>query len=437
MGPVVADPLAGSGGATPDPRIARVLHDTASIRAIEPHFQPIVDLLTGTVVGAEALTRWPGAPGVDPSAVIDEARARGHVHEVDRACRNAALRTASARGHLDDGLTVFVNVEPDALIEGHRAGAIFDTPTDSVRIVLELTERALLENPAQLLAAVLGARAHGLGIALDDVGQHPDSLTLLSLIAPDVVKLDRMLIARAPTHDQLGVIAAVTAYAEASGAVILAEGIETDDHRRSALDLGATLGQGWLLGRPAELPPTPWPPLRTRDRIRIDTDLSRTPHKPSELLDHRARVVDKPVLVRISRFLEQTAIAAPEPLTILASFEHARYFTSVDAARYTALAAVHPLVAIIGIDVPAVPAPGVRGTSIGSDDPLADEWTVVIVGRHFFAALLSRDVHDSDDAVGGSPSVNSHRRFTYSLTYDRAAVTAAGRALLHHMHRVQ
>lgn len=420
--------------APPDPRIAQVLRDTASTRAVKPVFQPIVDLTTDVVVGTEALARWPGAPGVDPSAVIDAARTRGLVHDIDRACRNAALRAASARGHLDHGLTVFINVEPDALIESHRSGSSFDIPTDGVRIVLELTERALLHNPAQLLTAVLDARANGMGIALDDVGQHPDSLTLLSLIAPDVVKLDGSLLAEAPTPDQLRTIAAVNAYAEATGATILAERIETDDERRRAQNLGATLGQGWLFGRPAVLPPDPWPPLHPRDRVRIDTNLSLVPARPSDVIGRRERIVDEPVLVRLSRYLEQELATFHEPLTILASLDHARDFTSDDAARYSELATRHPLVEMIGLDVAAEPVAGVRRTSIGSEHPLVGEWTVVVVGRHFFAALIAREV-SADSTDGGPPGSNGPRHFRYALTYDRATVTQAGRALLRHMHR--
>jgi EAL domain-containing protein (putative c-di-GMP-specific phosphodiesterase class I) len=431
----MTDDLAASLGTAPDPRIARVLRDSASIRAVQPVFQPIVNLATGVVVGAEALARWPDSPGVDPSAVIDAARTRHLVHEVDSACRNAALHAASVRGHLDDGLTVFINVEPDALVEGHQAGTIFVAPTRGVRVILELTERALLDNPAQLLAAVLDARARGLGIALDDVGQNPDSLTLLSLIAPDVVKLDRTLTADAPNHEQLRVIAAVNAYAEATGATILAEGIETADHHRRAVSFGATLGQGWLIGKPAALPPTPWPPLHTRDRILIDPDRSRTPNKPSDLIGSRAQIVDKPVVVGYSRYLEEEASTSIEPLTVLASFQHTRHFTSDDATRYRTLAR-HPLVAVIGVDVPAAPAPGVRGTSISVDHPLTDEWTVVLLGRHVFAALLAREVHNTDTDTDCDPPVGRRRRrFAYTLTYDRATVTAAGRALLHYMNR--
>lgn len=413
-----------------DPRITRVLSTSASVAAVQPVFQPIFDLRTGSVVGAEALARWPQSPGVNPAEVIAEARRQGRVSEIDQACRNAALRAATARGHLDDGLTMFINAEPEALVEHFATREVFEVSTQGSRVILELTERALLDNPAQLLTVVAQAREQGLGIALDDVGTHPDSLTLLSLIAPDVVKLDGSLIAGPPTNEQLRVITAVNAYAEATGASILAEGIETDEHRRRAVDMGATLGQGWLLGRPAALPPKRWPPVHLAERPRIDTDLLHIPDTPSRL-GLRSQAVKKQILVRYSRFLEDQATASSEPLTILASFQNAEHLTDVVAGRYTELAAKNPLVAVIGIDMPTAPAAGVRGTAITRRHALADEWSLVIFGQHFFVALIARELEATHDA--DVPAADRRREYRYTLSYDRATVAAAGRGLLQYM----
>lgn len=406
--------------------VERVLRSTASVQAVRPLYQPIVDLRTGSIVGAEALARWPHAPGVDPSLVIERSRALGRVSEVDRACRNAALDTVTGLGYLDDGMTIFVNVEPDALIERPpESGNIFDTSTKGLRVVLELTERALLGDPAQLLNVVADARRRGLGIALDDVGRNADSLTLLSLIAPDVVKLDGALIAGPPGHEQLHIIMAVSAYAEATGAVILAEGIETEAHRQRAVDIGATLGQGWLLGKPADLPPTRWPPVPAPRRVHLTDKPLHIPSKPSEMLDaDPPRTATRAVLVRYSRYFEDQALASGEPLTILANFQRAEHFSAADAQRYGELAASNSLVAVVAVDMPTEPAPAVRGTAIPGDHPLAREWTVIVLGRHFFAALIASDP---------GPADKPDRKFTYAITHDRLTVVAAARALLQHL----
>ena len=232
--------------------------------ALRPAYQPIVDLISEEIVGFEALARWPDLPGATPDAVFGAARANGRTTELDWACRRAALA-----GAIDLGLgrehTLFVNVEPDTLGTPTPFDVV-DTVAAAqadLRVILELTERSLARRPAELLRVVEWARQHGWGIALDDVGAEPESLALLPFLAPDVVKLDMALVRQRANPERAGIMAAVMAHSERTGAVVLAEGIETQAHLDQALALGATLGQGWLLGRPGPLvkPPPPRVPL--------------------------------------------------------------------------------------------------------------------------------------------------------------------------------
>src|SRR5204863_14985 len=103
-------------------------------------------------------------------------------------------------------------------------------------------------------------REGGWGIALDDVGTDATSLALMPFLDPDVIKLDLRLIQDTPTEDLAEVVNAVNAEAERSNLTILSEGIETEEHVRTSLAFGATLGQGWMFGKPAPLPdPLPDP----------------------------------------------------------------------------------------------------------------------------------------------------------------------------------
>ena len=118
-----------------------------------------------------------------------------------------------------------------------------------------------LAAPQPLFAAArrhgrLRVRGRGWGIALDDVGAERASLALLPFIRPDVIKLDLGLVQGRPSAAVAEVFSAVNAESERSGAVVLAEGIETREHLGTARALGATLGQGWLLGRPSAAPET-------------------------------------------------------------------------------------------------------------------------------------------------------------------------------------
>lgn len=177
------------------PGVAAPLESTfdqfVSRRSLQAAYQPIVELASETVVGFEALARWPTLAGATPDVVFAAARKCGRTAELDWACRLAALE-----GALDFGLgrehALFVNVEPAGLgaVEPENAGATNDAAQRGLRVVLELTERSLARNPAELLRVVGLARDRDWGIALDDVGAEPESLALLPFLAPDVVKLD-------------------------------------------------------------------------------------------------------------------------------------------------------------------------------------------------------------------------------------------------------
>ena len=238
-------------------------------------FQPVVDLQTLVTVGYEALARWP-ASGLRPDDVFAAAREQGATSALDRRCRQSALSSAT-RADLGSDVLLFVNVEPasaDAVVDiaPHRGQT-----APPLQVVVEFTERDLLVHPAALFGQVAAVRAQGHRIALDDVGAHPDSLALIDLLMPDVIKLDAQLLQAAPARDRARTLAAVMAHSERTGALLLAEGIETAEHLERARAVGATLGQGWLFGRPAPLPPVGarrHQPLRLAS---VDAPIPRTP----------------------------------------------------------------------------------------------------------------------------------------------------------------
>ncbi|OZD13049.1 EAL domain-containing protein [Rhodococcus sp. 06-156-3C] len=229
----------------------------ADSAVVESVYQPIVDLVSGTCIGFEALARWPSIGPVDVDAVFVDARSRGLLSHVESACRTAALNGA-LDAHLATDLTLFVNFEPDLGVQEWLSRGDNEATTRRVasrlRMVVELTESALLADPSALMATVAWARASGFGVALDDVGANPQTLAMLPVVAPDVVKLDASLVRSAQSPTGSRVMAAINEYVRSSGAIMVAEGIETEDDRRRAVSLGATLGQGWFYGKPGSLP---------------------------------------------------------------------------------------------------------------------------------------------------------------------------------------
>jgi DICT domain-containing protein len=107
---------------------------------------------------------------------------------------------------------------------------------------------------------------------------------------------------------------------------------------------------------------------------------------------------------------------------ILSAFQEARYLSPATARRYETLARTSSLVAALGVGLGVEPVPGVRGANLDPDDPLAGEWSVVVIGPHFAGALVARDLGDAGP--------QGARRFEFATAYDRGLVLAAARTLL-------
>lgn len=386
-------------------------------------FQPIVELEGRRAVGFEALARGPVGSALErPDDLFAEARRRGLLSDLDWACRSAAVLQARAAG-LRRPLALFVNVEPDAIVRRPADAGLVDT-WESTRsefsIVLEVTERALLDRPAELLRDLELARESGCRIAVDDVGADPRSLALMPFLYPDVIKLDLRLVQQHPGREVARIVNAVRAEAERSGAQILAEGVESERHLEMAYALGATLGQGYLFGRPGPLDPTrPAALLQSHRPPRLNV-----PNTPFELIgaNIRSRISRKPLLIAISKQLEAEAAEIGETATVTAAFQEARFFTERTRRRYVELAGTTAFVAALGQGMTSEPAAGVRGIDLAAGDPLRGEWTIAVVAPHFAACLSARDLGDRGPEL--------ERRFEYSLTFDRQLAIAAADSLL-------
>ena len=411
-----------SGAELPLPE--RELHRILTHGLIRSVYQPLVDLAGGGIVAYEALARGPeGSILESPMVLFETALAAGREVELDWACRLAAVDGAMRAG-LPSSIALFVNVEPSSLGRptpvSHRE--TFERARQKLRIVLEITERALASRPAELLATIETIRATGWAIALDDVGAEDVSAAFMPLLRPDIIKLDLGLIQGGSSARAAAQLSAVIAEAERTGATILAEGIETEKHERTARALGATIGQGWLFGRPADLPERFAAPAEPLESLRLPmTTISPTPIE-AVFPGRRPRIATKSDLVGFSRHLERWAEAIPGGAVVLAALQDARFLTPATERQYARLAVSSPLVALFGVGLVAEPLPGVRGATLPADDPLRGHWHVVVLGPHFAGALVARELGDS------GPDMD--RRFEYVITFDREAVIRAARSLM-------
>jgi PAS domain S-box-containing protein len=213
-------------------------------------FQPICDLKNGGVVGVEALTRFVAEPGVTPDVWFAEAGSVGLGIELELLLAvQTALETAAL---LPGRLYVSVNVSPSACLDPRLAGLLEQCPIVTGRIVLELTEHAAVTNYEPLTAALASLRRVGVRIAVDDAGAGYASFRHILRLKPDLIKLDRDIVAGIdtdPARHALG--AAVVTFAAQIGARVIAEGIQTSAELATVTGLGMTGGQGYLLGRPS------------------------------------------------------------------------------------------------------------------------------------------------------------------------------------------
>ena len=333
------------------------------------------------------------------------------------------MRGALAGG-LSRGRRLFLNVEPEALAMPcpEHLREDWDVAAGDLDVVVEITERALTARPADLLHAVAQARSRGWGIALDDVGADVRSLALMPLLRPDVIKLDLRLVHEQATTEVAEIVNAVNAERERTGAIVLAEGIETEEHLATARALGATLGQGWYFGRPGPLEAPAAPPARPIGLVGAPAASEQL--SPFEVVrPHReVRRADKRLLIALSLQLEHQAAALGETGLIVSAFQDDARFTERTRRRYTLLGADAAFVAALGVGMDVEPAPGVRGAALSAGDPLTGEWSVVVLGPHFAAALVAMDLGDTGP--------ENDRRFDFALTYDRDLVIEAASALM-------
>lgn len=211
-------------------------------------FQPIFELATGTITGVEALARFPSDDGRSVDHWFNEATSVGLGEELEFAALEAALRrSAKLPQHLD----VALNLSPDTCLDPRLPGLLKRSGLAVDRIILELTERLAVDEYAPLLNALEPLRRRGLRIAIDDVGSGFASMRHILRLRPDIIKLDRSLIAGLDNdHGQRALGAAMVEFARQIGAQIVAEGIETQAELAAVTKLGMACGQGYFLGRP-------------------------------------------------------------------------------------------------------------------------------------------------------------------------------------------
>jgi diguanylate cyclase (GGDEF)-like protein len=250
-------------------RIEQALRRAVSAGEVEPHFQPIVDLMNRKVVGFETLARWTDRDlgMVPPSVFIPIAEERGIIGPLSQLVLRKA--TEAARNWPSD-LFLSFNLSPSQLVDqntGLHILAILDrTGFDPRRLEIEITETGLMTDPVSAEKIVDDLRRVGIRVSLDDFGTGQSSLGRLREFHFDKLKIDRAFVAsiledRPSEH----IIRAILAMCEGLGMEVVAEGIEDEAQAERLIEFGCAGGQGYLFGKPVDADATL---LYLRDSLR-------------------------------------------------------------------------------------------------------------------------------------------------------------------------
>jgi EAL domain-containing protein (putative c-di-GMP-specific phosphodiesterase class I)/AmiR/NasT family two-component response regulator len=228
-------------------RIEEVLRTPGAFHVV---YQPIFDLRSGEVVGAEALSRFTLPPPHPPDEWFRDAAEVGLGTVLEAAAASTAL---AGLEELPFHAYMAINMSPATILDPMFVGLFADAPVD--RVVLEVTEHAQVEDYDLLGAALRPFRERGLRLAVDDAGSGYAGLRHILRLAPDLVKLDIEL-TRGIERDRArrALAEALITFAEAMDLVIVAEGIETAEELEALRALGVPSGQGYFLARPGPLP---------------------------------------------------------------------------------------------------------------------------------------------------------------------------------------
>jgi diguanylate cyclase (GGDEF)-like protein len=247
--------------------------EVVQTRALHAVYQPLVDLVTGAVVGFEGLVRPLATAGfASAGELFEAAELAGRTYALDLACVDAVAAGAVA---LHDDQFLSVNLSPRTMEAPEFSAALLVRQLAAYRlrpdrVVLELTEREAVEDLDRLRSVLEACQAAGMRIAADDIGAGNAGLRLLSQIHFDIVKIDLSLVqAGSRGSGSLAVLKSLRDLAGQWGATAVAEGIESAEQLRLVRDLRFGEGQGYLLGRPG-----PDMSIRT---ISLDTLLASDP----------------------------------------------------------------------------------------------------------------------------------------------------------------
>ncbi|HEX8449274.1 MAG TPA: bifunctional diguanylate cyclase/phosphodiesterase [Allosphingosinicella sp.] len=225
-------------------------------------FQPLIDLRSGAVAGFEALARWdhPERGPISPGEFIPVAEESGLIVPLGRWALETAAATLARwdeAGAAPLPLSMSVNLSALQIarddVAGLVASALARHKLPGERLILELTESAIVQDPRRATQVLEGLKALGVKVAMDDFGTGYTSLAYLQRLPIDMLKIDRSFVSGMLSDpDSVAIVRAILSLASALGMETTAEGIDSPDLARALAAMGCSHGQGFHFARPLE-----------------------------------------------------------------------------------------------------------------------------------------------------------------------------------------
>ena len=235
-------------------QIEHELRDALKRDELFLHYQPIVNMLSGQVVGAEALLRWQPRHGKLrlPEAFIAIAEASGLIIPIGEWVLHTACAQAKAWNMAGRDLWVAVNLSAHQFQDPHLAAKVSkvlrETGLDPSRLELEITESAAMRDPEMSIRILGSLKSKGIRIAIDDFGTGYSSLSYLKRIPADKIKIDKSFVDGVNIDvDDTAIVRTILALVNSLEKTALAEGIETEAQFHTLRNMGCQLAQGnWI-----------------------------------------------------------------------------------------------------------------------------------------------------------------------------------------------
>jgi diguanylate cyclase (GGDEF)-like protein len=238
--------------------LSRDLSGAAISGQLEVHYQPVVRLTDGCVTGFEALVRWnhPDLGLVPPAEFIPLAEETGAISGIGRWVLGEATRQGAAWSTASGiPLRMAVNLSPrqfhDGDVTADVMAALEESGLPADQLTLEVTEGVLVRDLDAVVAELQALRGLGIRVAIDDFGTGFAGLSYLRHLPADVIKIDRSFVCDLPaSRSATTLITSIVELARTLGLDVVAEGVETEEQRKTLADLNCARGQGYLFARP-------------------------------------------------------------------------------------------------------------------------------------------------------------------------------------------